>query len=149
MAHAGQRTAVVERQWVGGSCPNINCLPSKNEIWSAKVADLVHRAAAFGTVALVAHVERVCRELLEPHLEPGEDGIGSRIEVAHRAPVPIGETVTLVATVASVTQRKLVCEILVRHAGLIVARGSFEQSLIDLEEFGAQVELRRAVVQPT
>jgi NADPH-dependent 2,4-dienoyl-CoA reductase/sulfur reductase-like enzyme len=35
MAHAGHRTAVVERQWVGGSCPNINCLPSKNEIWSA------------------------------------------------------------------------------------------------------------------
>jgi pyruvate/2-oxoglutarate dehydrogenase complex dihydrolipoamide dehydrogenase (E3) component len=50
MAHAGQRTAVVERQWVGGSCPNINCLPSKNEIWSAKVADLVNHAAAFGTV---------------------------------------------------------------------------------------------------
>ena len=50
MAQAGQRTAVVERQWVGGSCPNINCLPSKNEIWSAKVADLVHRAAAFGTM---------------------------------------------------------------------------------------------------
>jgi pyruvate/2-oxoglutarate dehydrogenase complex dihydrolipoamide dehydrogenase (E3) component len=50
MAHAGHRTAVVERRWVGGSCPNINCLPSKNEIWSAKVADLVHHAAAFGTV---------------------------------------------------------------------------------------------------
>jgi hypothetical protein len=31
MAHAGHRTAVVERQWIGGSCPNINCLPSKNE----------------------------------------------------------------------------------------------------------------------
>ena len=50
MAHAGHRTAVVERQWVGGSCPNINCLPSKNEIWSAKVADLVNHAAEFGTV---------------------------------------------------------------------------------------------------
>jgi pyruvate/2-oxoglutarate dehydrogenase complex dihydrolipoamide dehydrogenase (E3) component len=31
LAPAGQRTAVVERRWVGGSCPNINCLPSKNE----------------------------------------------------------------------------------------------------------------------
>ena len=40
MARAGRRTAVVERRWTGGSCPNINCLPSKNEIWSAKVADL-------------------------------------------------------------------------------------------------------------
>jgi pyruvate/2-oxoglutarate dehydrogenase complex dihydrolipoamide dehydrogenase (E3) component len=50
MARAGHRTAVVERRWIGGSCPNVNCLPSKNEIWSAKVADLVRRAADFGVV---------------------------------------------------------------------------------------------------
>ncbi len=48
LAGSGMRTAVVERRWIGGSCPNINCLPSKNEIWSAKVADLVHHAATFG-----------------------------------------------------------------------------------------------------
>jgi len=49
-AGAGHRTAVVERRWIGGSCPNVNCLPSKNEIWSAKVAELVHHAADFGLV---------------------------------------------------------------------------------------------------
>jgi pyruvate/2-oxoglutarate dehydrogenase complex dihydrolipoamide dehydrogenase (E3) component len=43
------RTVVVERKWIGGSCPNINCLPSKNEIESAHVAHLVRHAAAFGT----------------------------------------------------------------------------------------------------
>jgi pyruvate/2-oxoglutarate dehydrogenase complex dihydrolipoamide dehydrogenase (E3) component len=48
MAKAGHRTAVVERKLIGGSCPNTNCLPSKNEIWSAKVADLVHHADRFG-----------------------------------------------------------------------------------------------------
>ncbi len=50
MARAGRRTAVVERRWIGGSCPNIACLPSKNEIWSAKVAHLAHHGAQFGTV---------------------------------------------------------------------------------------------------
>jgi pyruvate/2-oxoglutarate dehydrogenase complex dihydrolipoamide dehydrogenase (E3) component len=50
MAGSGQRTAVVERRYIGGSCPNINCLPSKNEIWSAKVAHLARDAARFGTV---------------------------------------------------------------------------------------------------
>ena len=50
MARAGRSTAVVERCWIGGSCPNVNCLPSKNEIWSAKVADLVHHAASFGAM---------------------------------------------------------------------------------------------------
>jgi pyruvate/2-oxoglutarate dehydrogenase complex dihydrolipoamide dehydrogenase (E3) component len=48
MAQSGRRTAVVERRWIGGSCPNIACLPSKNEVWSAKVAHLVHHAAQFG-----------------------------------------------------------------------------------------------------
>jgi pyruvate/2-oxoglutarate dehydrogenase complex dihydrolipoamide dehydrogenase (E3) component len=46
MARSGRRTAVVERRYIGGSCPNINCLPSKNEIWSAKVAYLVHHNLA-------------------------------------------------------------------------------------------------------
>jgi len=50
MARSGRRTAVVERRWIGGSCPNIACLPSKNEIWSARVAHLAHRAGQFGTV---------------------------------------------------------------------------------------------------
>lgn len=48
LAKSGELTAVVERRWIGGSCPNINCLPSKNEIWSAKVADLAHHADKFG-----------------------------------------------------------------------------------------------------
>src|SRR3981189_2638886 len=50
MAKSGHRTAVVERKLIGGSCPNTNCLPSKNEIFSAKVADLVRHAERFGTV---------------------------------------------------------------------------------------------------
>src|ERR1700739_4451036 len=47
-AQAGRRTATVERRWVGGSCPNIACLPSKNEIWSAKVAHLARHGDEFG-----------------------------------------------------------------------------------------------------
>jgi pyruvate/2-oxoglutarate dehydrogenase complex dihydrolipoamide dehydrogenase (E3) component len=49
MARSGRRTAVVERRWIGGSCPNIACLPSKNEIWSARVAHLAQHAPHFGT----------------------------------------------------------------------------------------------------
>src|SRR5262244_3432511 len=50
MAQSGRRTAVVERRWVGGSCPNIACLPSKNEIWSARVAHLARQGAHFGVI---------------------------------------------------------------------------------------------------
>lgn len=57
MARAGHRTAVIERKLVGGSCPNTNCLPSKNEIWSAKVADLTRHADQFGSMARPSHVD--------------------------------------------------------------------------------------------
>ena len=48
MAKEGRRTAVIDRKYVGGSCQNIACLPSKNVIYSAKVASLVGRHREFG-----------------------------------------------------------------------------------------------------
>src|SRR5277367_2776046 len=48
MADEGHRAAMVERKWLGGSCPNIACLPSKNVIYSARVASLARRGAEFG-----------------------------------------------------------------------------------------------------
>ncbi len=48
LAKEGLKTAVVERKWVGGSCPNIACLPSKNVIHSAKIAAYFRRSEEFG-----------------------------------------------------------------------------------------------------
>src|ERR1700741_701423 len=44
----GKRVAVIERKYIGGSCPNIACLPSKNIIHSAKVASYFGRGKEFG-----------------------------------------------------------------------------------------------------
>ena len=48
LGRSGKKVATVERRWVGGSCPAVACLPSKNEIWSARVVHLTRNAAAFG-----------------------------------------------------------------------------------------------------
>src|ERR1700736_350891 len=78
MAKSGHRTAVVERKLIGGSCPNTNCLPSKNEIWSAKVADLVHHADRFGIVTgstaidmnrVLARKREMVDDLIAMHLD--------------------------------------------------------------------------------
>ncbi|WP_020474773.1 dihydrolipoyl dehydrogenase family protein [Zavarzinella formosa] len=50
LASQGKRVVVIERRYVGGSCPNIACLPSKNIIHSAKVASLAGRGAEFGVM---------------------------------------------------------------------------------------------------
>jgi pyruvate/2-oxoglutarate dehydrogenase complex dihydrolipoamide dehydrogenase (E3) component len=47
-AAEGKRVAVVDRKYIGGSCPNIACLPSKNIVHSAKVQSYVRRSGEFG-----------------------------------------------------------------------------------------------------
>jgi pyruvate/2-oxoglutarate dehydrogenase complex dihydrolipoamide dehydrogenase (E3) component len=56
IASQGKRCAVVEERWLGGSCPNVACLPSKNIIHSANV---VHdaRSSIFGLQANSAAVD--------------------------------------------------------------------------------------------
>jgi pyruvate/2-oxoglutarate dehydrogenase complex dihydrolipoamide dehydrogenase (E3) component len=48
LASKGQRVAVIERKYVGGSCPNIACMPSKNILHSARVASYFRRGEEFG-----------------------------------------------------------------------------------------------------
>jgi pyruvate/2-oxoglutarate dehydrogenase complex dihydrolipoamide dehydrogenase (E3) component/CheY-like chemotaxis protein len=78
LARSGKRVAVIERRLIGGACPNTNCLPSKNEIWSAKVADLARHGVKFGTttgpvVVDMAHVlarkRAMVDALIAMHLE--------------------------------------------------------------------------------
>ena len=74
MAHgakAGRRTVVVERRWIGGSCPNVNCLPSKSEVWSAKIATLVKHAAEFGMVTGSAAIDMVRVRERKRHMVDG------------------------------------------------------------------------------
>jgi len=64
-----RRTAIVERGLLGGACPNVACLPSKNMIWSAKVISLARRGMEFGlkTESLsvdMAAVQRRKREMV-------------------------------------------------------------------------------------
>jgi pyruvate/2-oxoglutarate dehydrogenase complex dihydrolipoamide dehydrogenase (E3) component len=56
-ASQGQRVAVIERQYIGGSCPNIACLPSKNILHSARIAAYFRRGDEFGVVADGFHID--------------------------------------------------------------------------------------------
>lgn len=76
LASQGKRSTVVERRYVGGSCPNIACLPSKNLIQSAKVANYFRRGVEFGIVpgewkiempAVRARKQKMVDELIAVH----------------------------------------------------------------------------------
>ena len=122
-AGEGNRVAVVDRQYIGGSCPNIACLPSKNIIHSAKVASYFRRSKEFGithdgfTIEMSGVRERkrrMVRGLNEMYMENyrntgAEFILGSGRFVAPR---------TVEATLADGTRRQL------RGANVIVSTGT-------------------------
>lgn len=76
LASQGQTTVVVERAMVGGSCPNVACLPTKNVIHSAKALSLVHPTRGLGVVTGNVRVDmaavarrkwKMVNELVEIH----------------------------------------------------------------------------------
>ena len=76
LAKAGRRAVVIERELVGGACPNIACLPSKNIIHAAHVASLVRRGPEFGVgngegridmAAVRERKRRMVADLVEVH----------------------------------------------------------------------------------
>lgn len=78
MAGKGVKTAVIERRYIGGACPNIACLPSKNVIHSAKIASYFRRSEEFGMTkegwrvdmaAVRERKRRMVAGLVELHLE--------------------------------------------------------------------------------
>jgi pyruvate/2-oxoglutarate dehydrogenase complex dihydrolipoamide dehydrogenase (E3) component len=77
LASQGQKTVVVERAMVGGACPNVACLPSKNVIHSAKAVSLVDPRRGLGVVTGNVRVDmaavarrkwKMVNELVEVHL---------------------------------------------------------------------------------
>lgn len=70
LAEAGQHTALIERRWLGGSCINWGCTPTKTMIASARIAHLVRRASDFGVVTSppqidFTHIRRRKREMVQ------------------------------------------------------------------------------------
>ncbi|HXI88982.1 MAG TPA: mercuric reductase [Blastocatellia bacterium] len=48
LAKAGWRTAIIEREYIGGTCINVGCTPTKTMFNSARVAYLARRSAEYG-----------------------------------------------------------------------------------------------------
>lgn len=78
LAKQGQKTLVVERSMIGGSCPNVACLPSKNVIYSAKAISLVNPKTGLGVTkgqietdmaGVVRRKQAMIEGLIQMHLD--------------------------------------------------------------------------------
>jgi len=92
LASAGRRTAVVEREYVGGTCVNVGCTPTKTMVASARVAYLARRAADYGVscgpiTVDMTHVRRRKQAIVDDFRTSGQ----GRLEKADNVELVFGE----------------------------------------------------------
>jgi pyruvate/2-oxoglutarate dehydrogenase complex dihydrolipoamide dehydrogenase (E3) component len=81
LAKAGLRTALIEREYVGGTCVNVGCTPTKTMVASGRVAYLAHRGPHYGIHTGRIHIDmKVVRRRKRDIVKEFRSGNEKRIE---------------------------------------------------------------------
>lgn len=98
----------------------------------------------FATGFMVGLLEWACIDAIGPHLDPGEQSVGTDIRVTHEAATPPGFTVTVRLTLEKVEGRKLAFS-LEAHDGVdVISRGTHERFVIDPARFARKLQEKAA-----
>jgi fluoroacetyl-CoA thioesterase len=101
----------------------------------------------FATAFMVGLLEWACMEAMGPHLDAGEQSVGTGIWVTHTAATPPGMTVTVEVSVLAVAGRKVTFSVRA-HDGLdAIGEGTHERFVIDRERFGRKVQEKVAAAR--
>jgi predicted thioesterase len=90
-------------------------------------------ARVYATPMLVRDIEIACRNLLLDHLDPGEDSVGTRVELDHLAATLMGMKVELTATISEVKGRLVSFEFSGRDNLEPICRGRHQRFVVDVK----------------
>jgi fluoroacetyl-CoA thioesterase len=91
-------------------------------------------ARVYATPMLVRDIEMASRELLLSHLDPGEDSVGTRIELDHLAATLEGMSVELTVTVTGVNGRAVTLEVSGRDDVDLICKGKHGRFVVDVKK---------------
>jgi fluoroacetyl-CoA thioesterase len=91
--------------------------------------EMIHNL--YSTSWLVHHMEWASRKLIEPYLEPHEEGMGSHVEVSHLMLTLTGMKVRVKAVVYEIRDKKIVCEVEAFNIRGKIGKGTITQSIVE------------------
>jgi predicted thioesterase len=97
------------------------------------------QARVYATPMLVRDIEVACRELLLRHLDPGEDSVGTRVELDHMAATLLGMRAELTVRIVEVKGRAVAFEVEGRDNLERICRGKHHRFVVDLETTKARL----------
>lgn len=99
--------------------------------------------SVFATPEMVRLMERAAVHALAPHLAPGQQSVGTLVNVGHLAATPLDATVTARAELVAVDGRRLTFKVSAHDGTDLIGEGVHERALIDLARFEAKVQAKR------
>jgi predicted thioesterase len=101
-------------------------------------------ARVYATPMLVRDIEITCRDLLAAHVEPGEDSVGTRVEIDHLAPTLLGMTVRIAARAVEIKGRAVVFEIEASDGKDTICRGRHSRFVVNVEQTKKRLSQKQA-----
>jgi fluoroacetyl-CoA thioesterase len=92
---------------------------------------------------LVGIVEWACMQLLDGHLDDGEQTLGVHVDLSHNAPTPVGGLLQVTATLIRVEGRRLCFDVEARDDAAMISSGTHQRAVIDRSRFDARLVARR------
>jgi predicted thioesterase len=101
-------------------------------------------ARVYATPMLVRDIEITCRDLLLQHLDPGEDSVGTRVEIDHLAPTLEGADVSIEVKLAELNGRAAVFDISASDNKEPICRGRHSRFIVDVAKTKERLQRKRA-----
>ena len=101
-------------------------------------------ARVYATPMLVRDIEVTCRELLLGHLEPGEDSVGTRVEIDHLAATLMGMKVTIAATLAELKGRAAIFDVVATDGMDTICRGRHARFIANVAQVKERLKQKQA-----
>jgi predicted thioesterase len=98
----------------------------------------------YATPRMVLDVEHACRNLLLPHLDEGEDSVGTHVSIDHLAGTPLGFEVAIEVRIAEVDRRRVTFEFSVRDSVEECGRGKHTRFVADKHKSFERIQAKRA-----
>lgn len=100
----------------------------------------------YATPAMLNDMEYLSRDLLQEHLDTGEDSVGIRADIQHLAATPEGLQVDLTATILAIDRRAVTFEVVARDAVDEIGRCIHHRFVVDTAKTKERLQAKLAKV---
>ena len=92
----------------------------------------------YATIMMIGLMELTCLESVLPYLEPGQDTVGTHVNVSHSKATPVGMKVWCESELIEIDRRRLVFRVAAYDEAGLIGEGTHERFIIDKERFIAK-----------